>query len=358
MSSNTVFSDKKPMLSIVMPFFNHEDMVAEMIDSIVANDFSDWELLAVDDGSTKEAADFLSHYADDDQRIHIIRRNREPKGAQTCRNMGLEAAQGKYTIFFDSDDYVCPYCLRQRVEAMEQHPGFDFMVFPSGTYQHGKFAIKAARSVYGYKIFKDDIAAFARKTLPFIVFNNIYLTSAIRDRGIVWDTRLLSLQDSDFNMQCILAGMSYTYADAKPDYGYRTEGNEASISKKVSSAAHRQSNLYHLEKQHREIQRVKGGQYNKYLYQGSMRTYNNMMVNGVEEQYANQLIEVVSRYSWYNGLRLKIKARTSILLAKFLSAKVARQIPMVIYLLHRQWIDRHIISKIGSIIDSSKGKTI
>lgn len=46
---------KTPKLSIVMPFFNQKDMVADMIESILANDFQDWELIAVDDGSEKNA---------------------------------------------------------------------------------------------------------------------------------------------------------------------------------------------------------------------------------------------------------------------------------------------------------------
>ena len=97
-----------PKLSIVMPFYNPKEMVAEMLDSILANDYYDWELLAIDDGSTPETIGYLKHYEEDD-RIQFVRRTSEPKGAQTCRNMGLHLARGEYIIFFDSDDYVAPY---------------------------------------------------------------------------------------------------------------------------------------------------------------------------------------------------------------------------------------------------------
>ena len=120
-------------LSIVMPVFNHPQELKVMMDSILANSFADWELIAVDDGSDESTLSMLADYASNDNRIHFVSRNRNPKGAQICRNMGLEMARGKYVVFFDSDDYVAPYCLQQRVELMEEKQELDFMVFPSGS---------------------------------------------------------------------------------------------------------------------------------------------------------------------------------------------------------------------------------
>ena len=68
MKQNSITS---PHLSIIMPVFNHKEMVATMIDSILANDYQDWELLAVDDGSTQDTLDLLKHY-EEDSRIHTI----------------------------------------------------------------------------------------------------------------------------------------------------------------------------------------------------------------------------------------------------------------------------------------------
>ena len=70
--------DKSPTLSIVMPFFNQKDMVEHMIDSILANDYHDWELIAIDDGSEADVADYLTQRFKNDKRIKIIPRNREP----------------------------------------------------------------------------------------------------------------------------------------------------------------------------------------------------------------------------------------------------------------------------------------
>lgn len=87
-----------PTLSIVIPFFNKKVLTGKMIDSIIANKFTSWELLAIDDGSSQETLDYLKKYEVYDN-IQIIHRNIEPKGAQTCRNIGLQKARGEYIVF-------------------------------------------------------------------------------------------------------------------------------------------------------------------------------------------------------------------------------------------------------------------
>ena len=342
-----------PTLSIVMPFFNHEELVAEMIDSIRANDYQDWELLAIDDGSTPEAAAFLSQRYQADERIRFIPRSREPKGAQTCRNMGLEMARGEYIIFFDSDDYVAPYCLRQRVEAMENSPDLDFMVFPSGSYSNEGFAYNGT-NIYGYPIYHDDLKAFLRRTLPFIVWSNIYRTKTLREKKLFWDTNLLSYQDSDYNIQAILHGLKYGYAKTKPDYGYRMVENNGSISKKITSEAHRKSHIYFLNKQYEETRRCYGKKYDKVLYQCALYIYSVMMAEGIDVGYARQIAGVVIRYDTLRGRLLFFKIWASRVLGTVLPSKPSRQLPMVPYLIRRWWQSKATSRRINNILKNKE----
>ena len=331
-----------------MPVYNHPDLVKVMVDSIRANDFENWELWAVDDGSDVETVAKLEREFSNEPRIHYIcRGNRQPKGAQTCRNMGMERAQGKYIIFFDSDDYVAPYCLRQRVEYMDIHEDVDFAVFPSGTY-NGAFSPNATEK-YGYPIYKDDLEAFLHRTLPFIVWTNIYRTEALKNRQLIWDTNLLSYQDSDFNIQALLHGLRYGYAIAKPDYGYRTEGNAGSISKKIQSEAHRKSILYFLDKQYRETQRVWGKKYDRDVYLCTLFLYSNLMASRVDVSFAKQLAAVVMKYDSIRGKQLLHKIRWNQIFSNFLPEKLSRQLVMPFYLIRKRWTERrraYLLSKI------------
>ena len=117
-------------VSIITPSFNRASLVTETAESILAQTYPHWEWMIVDDGSTDNSWDVLRELARKDSRIKIFQRDREPKGACTCRNTAVEKCTGKYLIFLDTDDLLAPFCLEQRVAAMQQQPDMDFIIFP------------------------------------------------------------------------------------------------------------------------------------------------------------------------------------------------------------------------------------
>ncbi len=325
-----------PTLSIVMPFFNQKELVVEAIESIAANDFKEWELLAIDDGSTEDTWTALSEIAQKDNRIHLLHRDHLPKGAQACRNMGLEKAKGEYIVFFDSDDYIAPHCLGQRVSLLSKRTDLDFLVFPSGNFLQGKFNALPIEAAYGYPTAQDVIAAFARRDLPFIVWNNIYRTASIRKFHLTWDENLKSLQDADFNMQAILAGLHFDFAHTYPDYGYRIAYSTTNLSSKTRTEEHKKSHLYSFSKMYSSIQKEYGSKYNKDLFLGILRLYNFFFTNGVDHTFAVQIAQTIGRYSHWHASILRTVTNTAKFLEHILPAKRARQIPLIPYLLYEQ----------------------
>lgn len=251
-----------PKVSIIIPVFNNCEFVKIMIDSIIAQNYQYWELLLVDDGSIDSTINMLLKYEKYDSRIKLIYRNRLPKGAQTCRNIGLSNAVGEYIIFFDSDDYVSPSCLSTRIEFMEKHPNLDFCVFPGEEFfktpGDGKtqFGISTKN--------KDDLYLFLLPSLPFVVWNNIYRAKYLRTNNLVWDENIKSLQDSDYNIQNILTGAVYDYAKTMPDYFYR-RNNPNSITKKIHTSSMIKSHLYFYEKIIKTVRKKYGNKYDRVL---------------------------------------------------------------------------------------------
>lgn len=323
----------KPTLSIVMPVFNHAGLVIKMWDSILQNDYQDWELLAVDDGSSDDVFETLTDYAQQDARICYMKRDIEPKGAQTCRNIGLNRAQGEFIIFFDSDDWITPFCLSSRVQAIRKRPDLDFMVFPSGTIEKDVYNDREHQFAFGYPLYQDDYDAFARRILPFVVWNNIYRKDALRRVGILWDTNLLSLQDADFNIQTMFAGMKYGYCHScKADIGYRIDASSGSVSKKVLSVEHQHSVLYAIEKFYKTYQLYYKHQYDAALYAGVLSLYNRIMGEGLIGSFADEMVDVVSRYSPLWGRCMRWQVGMTKLLQRCMPKKMARQIPMSCFL--------------------------
>ncbi|MCB0700180.1 MAG: glycosyltransferase family 2 protein [Chitinophagales bacterium] len=123
-------STSNSVISIITPSFNRASIVHETAESIFGQTSANWEWVIVDDGSTDNSWELLEQYAAKDERVKIYKREREPKGACTCRNIAVERSTGDYVMFLDTDDVLAPFCIEQRLAAIEKEGDVDFVVFP------------------------------------------------------------------------------------------------------------------------------------------------------------------------------------------------------------------------------------
>ncbi|MFA7127357.1 MAG: glycosyltransferase [Bacilli bacterium] len=93
-----------PTLSIIVPVYNVEKYIHQCIDSILAQTFTDYELILVDDGSPDRCGKICDDYAKKDNRIVVLHKNNG--GVSDARNAGLNVARGEYIGFIDGDDYI------------------------------------------------------------------------------------------------------------------------------------------------------------------------------------------------------------------------------------------------------------
>lgn len=103
--------NNQPFFSIGLPVYNSSKWVGECIDSILNQNFDDFEIICVDDGSTDNSLDILNGYAKKDSRIRVISRDND--GPSTARNTLIKASNGKYIYMIDSDDVMCENVLPQ-----------------------------------------------------------------------------------------------------------------------------------------------------------------------------------------------------------------------------------------------------
>lgn len=103
-------------VSIIVPVYQVEKYIRQCIDSILAQTFTDFELILVDDGSKDRSGQICDEYAGMDKRVKVI--HQKNSGAAAARNSGMDQAIGDYFLFVDSDDYVIPTmveCLYEKV---------------------------------------------------------------------------------------------------------------------------------------------------------------------------------------------------------------------------------------------------
>ncbi len=107
-----------PSVSVIIPTYNRRAYVQEAIESVLAQTYTDYEIIVIDDGSTDGTAEALREQYGDRIRYEW----QENQGVSAARNHGIELACGKYIAFLDSDDLWCPEKLEKQIAYLERHP--------------------------------------------------------------------------------------------------------------------------------------------------------------------------------------------------------------------------------------------
>ena len=95
---------KSPEVSIIVPVYKVEDYLERCVKSILAQTYTDFELILVDDGSPDRCGEMCDVFAKEDPRIRVI--HKKNGGLSDARNVGMDRARGQYLFFVDSDDYI------------------------------------------------------------------------------------------------------------------------------------------------------------------------------------------------------------------------------------------------------------
>lgn len=114
----------KPFLSVIVPVYNVKPYLAECLDSILAQTFTDFEVLLIDDGSTDGSSALCDEYAGTDSRIRCF--HKENGGHMSARQEGFRNASGTYIAFVDSDDWIHP-AMYERMCAAAEESGADMV---------------------------------------------------------------------------------------------------------------------------------------------------------------------------------------------------------------------------------------
>ncbi|MBQ6724398.1 MAG: glycosyltransferase family 2 protein [Paludibacteraceae bacterium] len=149
------------LVSIIMPTYNCEHFIAEAIRSVLAQTYTDWELIIVDDCSTDNTAQIVASF--DDTRI-VYQRNEKNVGAALTRNKALQIAKGHYIAFLDADDLWAPEKLEHQIAFMEKN-GYDF------TYTVFRRTDKPLRIAGPKHVTRLGMYAFCWPACPTVMYN-------------------------------------------------------------------------------------------------------------------------------------------------------------------------------------------
>ena len=213
-------------VSIITPSFNRADIIHETAVSIFNQIYTNWEWMIVDDGSTDNSWEVLQGFAKKDERVKISKRDREPKGACVCRNIGIKKSTGDYLIFLDTDDLLASFCLDQRVKAMEEVQDCDFLIFPMLLFKQKPDDLKM---LWNIENGEDDLVRIMKGNPICQGTGTLWKKSSFVKIGM-WKEDLKLWQDIELHIRSLLWPMKFKKRmDLKPDVFLRV--SEVSLSR-------------------------------------------------------------------------------------------------------------------------------
>lgn len=190
----------------------------------------------VDDLSTDNTDEVLKTWTEKDGRFKYFKRHREPKGAPTCRNIGLDKAEGEYIIFLDSDDLLVEFCLEERIEKFNENQNCDFLVFSTLEFLKKPYDSKTLLNV------ENDIpliTRFLNLDVPWITMSVIWKRTSFLKLG-KWNEIRLSWQDWEMHLLAVMYNLKYRYFKTvdsflRRDPDYQTIGVESLSNRHINS---------------------------------------------------------------------------------------------------------------------------
>lgn len=224
-----------PTVSIIVPIYNAEKFLSRCIDSILNQEYTDFELLLVNDGSKDSSGYICDSYAEKDSRVRVI--HKENSGVSDSRNIAIDQACGTYLQFLDSDDWITPDATKLFIRAATEH--------------HCDLVIADFYRVVGERlsqkgdIEEDDVMTreeFASHMMENpadfyygVLWNKLYRRDIIEQYHLRMDVTISWCEDFMFNLEYIRHAESF-YALQAPIYYYvKTKGSLASQGASISN---------------------------------------------------------------------------------------------------------------------------
>ena len=189
---------EQPLVSIIIPTYNRAHLIEETLDSVLAQTYTNWECIVVDDGSTDATDELMAKYCAKDSRIRYYHRPDEYlPGGNGARNYGFKMSKGEYIQWFDSDDLMVENKIALKVEAFQKNE-VDFVISQT------KYFNNAKKKVYEYNYHDSEVNFLSYATTNISWFTPDIFLKRIFAEKVSFNERLKSGQEYNFSCKLLL----------------------------------------------------------------------------------------------------------------------------------------------------------
>ncbi|EFQ79229.1 exopolysaccharide biosynthesis protein, sugar transferase [Algoriphagus machipongonensis] len=207
----------------------------ECLDSVLAQSYSNWECIIVDDHSTDDSWNIIESFSKRNKRFQAYQRpSYLPKGGNVCRKFALSRSKGTHILFLDSDDVLMPFCLAQRIQKIEENQYLDFWAFSTALFQEKVSDAKFLWNIDHEK--ESDLTRFLRMDALWQTSGAIYeRTFLIHLNGL--NSSRMFWQDYELHLKALISTENYRkFFDLPPDVFIR-DGDKSSLSRSTPFTA-------------------------------------------------------------------------------------------------------------------------
>ena len=212
-----------PVISIIIAIYNAESYLSKGIEDILAQTFSNFEILLVDDGSTDTTVEICDRYANKDTRIRVF--HEQHQGVAHARQKGIENVQGEYTIHIDADDHISPNMLEEMYNSAN-NSGADILICDYMEVNHHGPIYHAQRpTVLTQEGVTNDLI---QGKLYGALWNKLIRTSCFRDNNVCFREDLTMREDMFFVLDVLPYCSKIAYLP-EALYSYDKTSNASSL---------------------------------------------------------------------------------------------------------------------------------
>lgn len=203
------------LVSIIVPCYNYGWLLSETLDSVLAQTYTQWECIIIDDGSIDNTQHVATRYQGQDSRFRY--QYQSNGGMSSARNYGLSLAQGKYIQFLDADDLLKPQKLAIQVAYLDAHPEVDVVYGDVRYFRHNEptvlnHSIDMKNTIWMSKLEGKGIGVIERLVEQNqLVINAPLLRSAMAHQVGLFSETLRSMEDWEFWLRCAIQGACFHY---------------------------------------------------------------------------------------------------------------------------------------------------
>lgn len=296
-----------PLVSIIIPTYNRAHLIGETLESVLAQTYTNWECIVVDDGSTDDTDAILKSYIERDLRFAFYHRNiNRRKGANSCRNIGFSECSGVFIIFLDSDDFLEETCIENRLKLAYNNRNRDGEIY---IFNMGIFRNLSKTNLVFNKDFENDeeyLKSFLKGKAPWTI-TCIFWKRDIFDELGGFDETFKRLQDVDLHTRLLFKTMKicrfyltdcwYRVLDNSADYV--TPSKLPSIINahvlyinKVYNNFNRQNDIISSEELHNSLKELYISVLSKYVFRDRLYCFNNIWHLNNERKFITNMRRV------------------------------------------------------------------